>query len=171
MFYQREIKRGLALKALILAAGYGTRLYPLTKDMPKPLLLIKNKPIINHLIEKIEAVKDINEVFVVTNDKFFGHFKEWQASVKEKFKELSIKIINDGSVSAEERKGAMGDVGFVIFNEKIKDDLLVIGGDNLFDQGLSEFINFSIREKHKATIGLFDIEEKKQASRVLNSVI
>lgn len=153
------------MKALILAAGYGTRLYPITKDTPKPLLMIQGKPIINHLIDKIHAVRDIDEVFVATNDKFYSNFKEWQTASKEIFKDLSIKVINDGSVSPEERKGAMGDVGFVVYNEKVKGGLLVIGGDNLFDEGIDKFVRFSLSKDYKATIGLFDIKDKKYASK------
>lgn len=153
------------LKALILAAGYGTRLYPITKDTPKPLLLIQGRPIINHLLEKIEEVDSIQDVFVVTNGKFYPHFVEWQNSLKGKFKGLRLKIINDGSTSPDDRKGAMGDVGFVVVNESIKDDILIIGGDNLFDQGLNDYLGFSIKCNHKATIGLFDIKDKKEASK------
>lgn len=151
------------MKALILAAGYGTRLYPITKDRPKPLLLINESPIINHLLEKIADADCIEEVLVVTNDRFYANFCEWLAGAKEKFKNLSIKIINDGSTSPDDRRGAMGDVSFVIQEKNLKDDILVIGGDNLFDQGLEEFIRFSL--KNKAVIGVFDIGNKKEASK------
>lgn len=153
------------MKALILAAGYGTRLYPITKHIPKPLLVVQGKPIVNHLIEKVHAVKDIDEVFVITNDKFYSSFKNWQVAAKEVFKGLSIKVINDGSTSPEDRKGAMGDVGFVVRERDVKDDLLVLGGDNLFDESLEKFVKFSLSENRKATIGLFDINDKKHASK------
>ncbi len=152
------------MKALILAAGYGTRLYPITKDTPKPLLLIQDKPIINHLLKKIEDAGTIEEAFVVTNDKFYPHFCEWLDCAKEEFPALSIKVINDGSKSVDDRRGAMGDVSFVIHEQKISDDILVIGGDNLFDEGLNGYIKFS-KGKHKATIGLFDLKDKKQAGK------
>lgn len=153
------------MKALILAAGYGTRLYPLTKHTPKPLLMIQGKPIINHLLKKIEESGCIREVFVVSNDKFYPHFTEWLSSAKDMFQALAIRVMNDGSTSPEDRKGAIGDVAFVIGEAGIAEDILVIGGDNYFDQGLKEFIAFSQAGAHKATLGLFDIKEKKEASK------
>ncbi|MDP2939218.1 MAG: nucleotidyltransferase family protein [Candidatus Omnitrophota bacterium] len=153
------------MKVLILAAGYGTRLYPITKDTPKPLLWIDDSPLINYILGKIKKFDFIKEVFVVTNDKFYTNFKEWHSCLNEPFKKLSIKIINDGSTSVENRLGAMGDINFVIQKESVKDDILVIGGDNLFDEGLEKFIEFSQSLGKEATIGLFDIGNKKEASK------
>lgn len=151
------------MKALILAAGYGTRLYPITKYTPKPLLLIKDRPIVNHLLEKIEDFGSIKDVFIVTNDKFYANFCDWLDLSAGKFGKLNIKMINDGSTSPADRRGAIGDVSFVIKKENIKDDILVIGGDNLFDESLKGFIKFSLN--HKSTLGLFDIKNKKEASK------
>ncbi len=153
-----------ALRVLILAAGYGTRLYPITKDTPKPLLLVEDRPIIDHLLDKIASSGCIKEVFVVTNDKFYSNFCAWRDIAKEEFEKLSIKIINDGSTSVQDRLGAMGDISFVARENHLKDDILVVGGDNLFDQGLEEYIKFSLSDKHKATLGLFDIKNKRKAS-------
>jgi len=151
------------MKALILAAGYGTRLYPLTINQPKPLLLVNNRPMIDYLMDKLSAVGNLKEVLVVTNDKFFGSFKEWQNKAAGSFKNQQIKIINDGSKTPESRKGAMGDVEFVISAENIQDDLLVLGGDNLFDFGLKEFIKFAQEHSPKVSMGLFDVLHKNEA--------
>ena len=102
------------MKAIILAAGYATRLYPLTKDKPKPLLEIAGKPIIDHIMRKIEKIDEIDKIFIVTNDKFYGHFEDWLSEFKSNKK---IKIINDKTTSNEDRLGSLGDVNFVIDRE------------------------------------------------------
>ncbi|MDD3375420.1 MAG: nucleotidyltransferase family protein [Candidatus Omnitrophica bacterium] len=151
------------MKTLILAAGYGTRLYPLTKDQPKPLLPIGDKPLIDHLIEKVKNASDLSEVYVVTNDKFFEHFKDW-ASGKKDFS-FPITIINDKTETPEDRLGSIGDIRFVANQHDIKEDLLVIGGDNLFDYALDEFLNFAKEQSDKVTVGLYDIKEKEMAKK------
>ena len=146
-----------------MAAGYGTRLYPLTINQPKPLLLVNNRPMINFLLDKLSQINEIKEVFVVTNDKFFALFKEWREKIKPDFKNLKIKIVNDGSKSPQDRKGAIGDIQFVIAGENIQDDLLVIGGDNLFNFGIKDFIKFAKGHTPQVSIGLFDIRNKDEA--------
>ena len=117
------------MDAIILAAGYATRLYPLTKDKPKPLLHVARKPIVEHIIRKIEEIKDINKIYIVTNDKFEGHFNDWLRSFDAK---SPIEIINDGTKINEDRLGALGDVHFAISSKNIDSELIVVAGDNLF---------------------------------------
>src|SRR3972149_1306580 len=108
------------MKALILAAGYATRLYPLTKETPKPLLPVGGIPMIEHILFRIVEVPEVDEVFIVTNDKFYSQFREWSGSYRSKKR---IKVINDGTKSNEDRLGAIGDIDFVIKKQKVKDDL------------------------------------------------
>ncbi len=150
------------MKALILAAGYATRLYPLTKDFPKPLLKIKNKPIIDYILGKITSIREINEIFVVTNSKFFPVFKTWSRKVKARRK---ITLINDLTKSNEDRLGAMGDIGFVLDKKHIKEDLLIVGGDNLFDGSLNDFIKFAKSKTPSVTIGVYRLKNIKDATR------
>ncbi|MFA5287094.1 MAG: nucleotidyltransferase family protein [Candidatus Omnitrophota bacterium] len=150
------------MKALILAAGYATRLYPLTKKYPKPLLKVKNKPIIDHIIDKLRLIKQIDEIIVVTNSKFIGKFKEWRSGVKEPEK---ITLVDDRTKSNTDRLGAMGDISFVLNKRHIKDDLLIIGGDNLFSGSLKGFINFALRKNPDATIGAYKLKNIKDASK------
>ena len=148
------------MKVLILAAGYGTRLYPHTRNYPKPLLKIKKKPIINFLLDKIKELDNITGIIVVTNDRFFKQFKAWKNSLRPK---IPIRIINDLTTSPQDRLGAVGDMYFTFRKEGFTGDFLVMGGDNFFKAGLLDFIHFA-REKHPfVTVGLFDIENKHQA--------
>ena len=146
---------------VILAAGYGTRLYPLTKRIAKPLVLVNNKPMINYLFDKIGGLADsfgIDEVRVVVNNKFYKDFLGW----KKKYK-IRVKIINDGSNNPSDRLGAIKDMKFAI--GKTKADWLVLGGDNLFQDDLIGFINFARMKKPYPSIGLYDVKYKKLATR------
>ena len=140
------------MKALILAAGYGTRLYPLTLDKPKPLLPIAGKPIIEHILEQMNDIEEIGEIFVITNNKFTPHLEEWAKSFSCK---KPIKIINDQTMSNETRLGAIGDLNFAIKNENIDDDLAVIAGDNLFGFKLKDFIDFAKDKKTSVVAGKY----------------
>ncbi|MFH0771379.1 MAG: nucleotidyltransferase family protein [Candidatus Omnitrophota bacterium] len=150
------------MKALILAAGYATRLYPLTKDKPKPLLPVGGKTMLDRLIQKLEQTAEIEEVFVVTNEKFYGLFKDWNAALK-----TGMKVIldSDGSFSNEDRLGALGDIRLVIERRKICDDLIVLAGDNIFDWGLREFSSYLKDDPGSFAMGAYDIKDKEKTSR------
>lgn len=124
------------MKAIVLAAGYATRLYPLTKDRPKPLLEVAGKTILDYIVEKMDKVAQIDEVIIVTNDKFTAQFEEWAKSASYTKK---LTVINDGTLTNETRLGAIGDIQFVLEQLKIEDDLMVLAGDNLFDFELTDF--------------------------------
>ena len=143
------------MDAIILAAGYATRLYPLTKNKPKPLLHVARKPIVEHIIRKIEEIKDINKIYIVTNDKFEGHFNDWLRSFDAK---SPIEIINDGTKSNEDRLGALGDVHFAITSKNIDNELIVVAGDNLFELSLNDVSNF-FRKKKSNVIVLHDVKD------------
>jgi glucose-1-phosphate thymidylyltransferase len=134
------------MKTLILAAGYATRLYPLTKDTPKPLLELNGRPILDYILEKVEAIKEIDEIIIVTNNRFYSQFSDY-LSVRHGLNPYKYKLINDGSNTTDDKLGAIGDIELAIKTEKLRDDLLIVAGDNLFDFDLREFICFS-KEKH-----------------------
>ncbi|MBI4834595.1 MAG: nucleotidyltransferase family protein [Planctomycetes bacterium] len=127
------------MKALILGAGYGVRLYPLTQNMPKPLLAIAGKPVINWTIERLNKIKEIKELFIVVNQRFYPNYERW---VKEFKGPKKITVVNDGTTSPDDRLGAIKDIRFVIEQEKINDDLLIVAGDNLFDFALKPLVDF-----------------------------
>jgi glucose-1-phosphate thymidylyltransferase len=129
------------MKALILAAGYATRLYPLTANTPKPLLKLKARPIIDYIMDKIEQVGDIDRISIVTNNKFYNQFDEW-LTPKRSYSPSRYDLINDGSNTVDDRLGAIGDINLAIEQSKINDDLLIVGGDNLFDFNLNDFVRF-----------------------------
>lgn len=151
------------MKVLVLAAGYGTRLYPLTINKPKPLLSFVGKPIINHLLEKARNLKGLSEVIVVTNNRFYGAFRTW-ANVHKVFP-VPITVINDGTKAPEDRLGAVGDLDFVLQKKTIKEDLLVIGGDNLFDHGLEAYLQFAEHNRPHVAIGVYDIQSIESAKK------
>ena len=150
------------MKALILAAGYATRLYPLTRDYPKPLLDIKGRPIINYIIDKLEAVSAIDEIYVVTNRKFISFFRRWKKAVKSSKK---ITLVNDLTKNNQDRLGAIGDVNFVIDKKNVSSDLLIVGGDNLFSGSLKGFLDSVKKNIQFVNIGLYRLKQKKEASR------
>lgn len=148
------------MKALILAAGYATRLYPLTKEYPKPLLEVNKRPIIDYIVDKLETIGQIDEIIVVTNDKFFLRFKKWAKNIKTNKR---ITLVNDFTKSQSDRRGAIGDMDFVIEKRKIKDDLLVIGGDNIFDADLGRFLSFARGRNCSPSIGTYYVKNLGQA--------
>ena len=144
------------MNALILAAGYATRLYPLTLNKAKPLLEVGGKPIIEWLLDNLADVPGLGTVYIVTNAKFAGDFQNWANGYQEQHREITIKIINDGSKSDDDKLGAIGDINLVLMRENLTDeDLLVIAGDNLFQQPLSDFVNAA---RHSAaTVAVHDV--------------
>lgn len=121
------------MHVIIPAAGYATRLYPLTKDRPKALLEVKGKPILGHIVSRICELPGIEGISVVSNDKYFRSFDEWAKSFE---CVVPLKVLNDGTTSNEDRKGQVGDILFAIDREKVDSDLLIVSGDNLFNFSL-----------------------------------
>ncbi|MCL2225282.1 MAG: nucleotidyltransferase family protein [Defluviitaleaceae bacterium] len=123
------------MQAIILAAGYATRMYPLTENTPKALLPLRGKPMIDYIVEQLNNLPDVQNIYVVSNSKFYPHFCEWAKTVSS---EIPIEILDDGTTSNENRRGAVGDVHFAITEKDIDDELIVIAGDNYFTYDLRE---------------------------------
>ena len=152
------------MKALILAAGYGTRLASIAANTPKPLLPVNGRPLMNYIVDKLPGLPGLNELLIVTNEKFHTNFEEWAKEMRKTFP-VPIRIVNDGTTAAENRLGSVGDIEFAIKDCAISDDLFVLGGDNLFDYELKDYVTFaSAPQKRSAiTIGLYDIKNLEEA--------
>ena len=121
------------MKALVLAAGYATRLYPLTLDRPKALLEVAGRPMLDHVVERLLPM-GIDGTIVVTNAKFAPHFEEWAAGRED------VTVVDDGTTSNDDRLGAIGDIGFVLDRLGIDEELVVVAGDNLFGEDVSGLV-------------------------------
>jgi len=150
------------MKALILAAGYGTRLASVIKDTPKPLIPVGNRPLIDYVVEQLADIKPLSEIVVVSNNKFTPYFQKWAGALGGR---LPIRVVNDGTNTPEERLGSVGDIRFVWQKESSLQDWLIIGGDNLFDGDLSRFIDFAISKSPAVSIGVYDIKDIRAAAK------
>lgn len=134
------------MKCLILAAGYATRLYPLTENFPKPLLEVQGKTILDWLVDDIAASGEVDSYVVISNHKYAHHFAAWAEN-----KALDITVLDDGTTSNETRLGAVKDIQFAVDALKLEDDLLIIAGDNVLDFSLCSFIAYA-KEKNTSCI-------------------
>ena len=150
------------MKAVILAAGYATRLYPLTLNKPKCLLTVGGRTILDTLCDKLSALKDLDELILVTNAKFFDQLSDWKKNTKRR---LAIRVLNDGTVSNDTRLGAIGDLRYVIQQCCLKQDILMLASDNLFDDPLSGFMDFARSKKGAVSVGLYDIKVPALAAK------
>lgn len=141
---------------LILAAGYATRLYPLTENFPKPLLKVGEKTILDHLTDDINAGGKVNEFVVISNHKFAQHFEDWA-----KTKPYKIIVVDDGTSTNETRLGAVKDVKFAIDTLKLEDDMLIIAGDNVLDFSLNKFVDYAVDKNASCVMRYFEAEEKR----------
>lgn len=146
------------MKCIIMAGGYAKRLWPLTKEIAKPLLPVAGKPIISYILDKLEQVSPIDIIYISTNRLFAKQFEEWKASVQTSKK---IEIVVEETLSEEEKLGAIGALRFLIREKKIDDDLLVVAGDNLLGFEMADFANAF---GDKPLVALSDIGDKSKAS-------
>jgi glucose-1-phosphate thymidylyltransferase len=160
------------MKVLILAAGYATRLYPLTQTRPKPLLDVAGQPMIDYVLDNIAPIGGIDRVYVVTNAKFADQFQQWADQYRASKAKLDFTIVNDGSTDDTNKLGAIGDIHLVLTRQKIDDDLIVVAGDNLFSETLQGFGKVC-REKRAPVLAVYDVgsleEIKKYNSITLDA--
>lgn len=144
------------MKCLILAAGYATRLYPLTENFPKPLLEIKGKTILDWLIDDIDTLGAVNEYVVISNHKYAHHFEAWAKTKKQK-----MTVLDDGTETNETRLGAVKDIQYAIEALALDDDLLVIAGDNVLDFSLTDFIRYANEKKTSCVMRYYEPDGKR----------
>jgi glucose-1-phosphate thymidylyltransferase len=144
------------MNALILAAGYATRLYPLTLNKAKPLLEVGGKPIIEWLADHLVKIDDLETILIVTNDKFASDFQAWACQYQHDHPRARFNVVNDGSTSDDNKLGAIGDINLVLTRENLMgDNLLVLAGDSLFSASLRGFVEFA--RNTEATVALYDV--------------
>lgn len=148
------------MKAILLVAGYATRLYPLTKNMPKALLKIGEKEILTHIYEEVETLENVDEIYVITNHKFYEHFCKWANNLNSSKK---ITVIDDGTTNEDNRRGAIGDIKYTIDKQNIKDDIIVIAGDNFFTYKLKDLYSYynKVQDNCVCVKEIDDIEQLK----------
>lgn len=144
------------MKCLILAAGYATRLYPLTENFPKPLLKVGEKPILDWLIDDIDTLGLVDEYVVISNHKFAHHFDAWA-----KEKPQKITVVDDGTESNETRLGAVKDIQFAVDTLGLEDEMLVIAGDNVLDFSLTKFISYAKEKGTSCIMRYYEESEEK----------
>lgn len=144
------------MKCLILAAGYATRLYPLTENFPKPLLKVGDRAILDWLIDDIDGAGLVDEYIVISNHKFAHHFEDWAATKTQK-----VTVVDDGTSTNETRLGAVCDIQFTIDKLKLDDDMLVIAGDNLLDFSLQKFVRYADAKKTSCIMRYYEANEQK----------
>jgi glucose-1-phosphate thymidylyltransferase len=161
------------MNVLILAAGYATRLYPLTLHKAKPLLEVAGKPMIEWVLDNLAPVPDLETVYVVTNNKFVKDFVAWADDYRQRHPGFALKIIDDGSTDDSDKLGAIGDINLALMREEglAKGDLIIVGGDNLFSGSLLDFAKFA--RDSEATLATYDVGDleaiKKYSSVTIDS--
>jgi glucose-1-phosphate thymidylyltransferase len=152
------------MNALILAAGYATRLYPLTLNKAKPLLEVAGKPIVEWVADQLTPIPALETVYVVTNQKFTADFSTWAQAYRSKRDGPDFIVVDDGTSSDADKRGSVGDIHFVLKTKKIYgSDLLVVAGDNLFSEPLAEFAEFSAQRP--AALGVYDVKSLDRAKK------
>ncbi len=144
------------MKCVILAAGYATRLYPLTENFPKPLLEVRGRTILDWLLEDIDGAGTVDGYVVISNHKFSGHFEDWAEKHR-----LPVTVVDDGTETNETRLGAVRDIQFAVEQLGLDDDLLVIAGDNLLDFSLRPFIRYAEEKGTSCVMRYWEASEEK----------
>jgi len=156
------------MKLIILAAGYATRLYPLTLNQPKPLLLVAGKPMMEWVIDNVSTIDAIDHAYIVTNAKFVNHFEQWAANYSRPNLKFGFTIVNDGSTDDSNKLGAIGDMHLVMTKHEIDEDIIVVGGDNLFSDDLHDFGAYCL-SKNAPVTGVYDVGDL-EAIKKYNSI-
>lgn len=147
------------MKVIILAGGYAKRLWPLTKNTPKQLLSVGGRPMIEYVMDKLEIQEEVDKIIISTNKKFEKKFKQWLAENKSK-KDISLVI--EPTASEESKLGSVGALGYLIEKKNISEELMIIGGDNLFEFDLKDLIDY-YREKDGDVVALYDLKSIQEA--------
>jgi glucose-1-phosphate thymidylyltransferase len=145
------------MKLVILAAGYATRLYPLTRDRPKQLLEVGGRPILEHLLDRLAPI-GFDALYLVTNARFAGAFRAWASGYGD------VRVVDDGTTDDATKLGAIGDLDLVIRRERVDDDLVVAAGDSVFSDSLEGF-GATARERRAPLLAVYDVADPELVKR------
>jgi glucose-1-phosphate thymidylyltransferase len=146
------------MKAVVLAGGYATRLWPITKHRPKMFLPVGEETVIDVIFEDLEDDDRISEVFVSTNERFAETFEEYLADSPFEKPTLSV----EETVEEDEKFGVVGALEQLIDREGVEEDMVVIAGDNLLSFDVAEFVDF-FEEKGTPCLAAYDVGSKERA--------
>lgn len=158
------------MKLIVLAAGFATRLYPLTQDCPKALLPLgprrggRDKLLIEHVLDATRGISGTDRVYVVSNALFIDRFETWLQEYRTTCPGTVIELVNDGVQKEDRRLGAVGDLQFVIDHHNLDEDVAVVAGDNLFSQPLTGFREFC-ESKNGPVVGVYDVGDLAQVQK------
>src|SRR5258708_30384891 len=144
------------MKVITLGGGYATRLYPLTLARPKPLLPVAGKPMIEYVLDNLAPIGGLDRIYIVTNAKFAAQFQQWADGYRASKAKLDFTVVNDGSTDDTNKLGAIGDLHLVVTREHVDDDVIVVAGDNLFSEKLTDFGRYC-REKNAPVLAVYDV--------------
>ena len=157
------------MKVLLLVAGYATRLYPLTENMPKSLLPLGKRLIIDHIMDSVDKIPEVTEIILISNSKFAGQFTDWVNSLDRTGK-APISVIDDGTDSPNNMRGAIGDIVFAMEEKNIDDDVCIMAGDNIFTYDIVEMYNM-FRTKDVDTLIAINVPEIEQLRKLAVAII
>ena len=152
------------MKLIVLAAGYATRLYPLTLNRPKPLLDVGGRPILERLLEQLAPIRAIDRTYVVTNSKFAPVFRDWAVSYDAARPELVPEVVDDGTTDDSNKLGAIGDLHLVLTRHQLDDDVIVSAGDSVFSKSLEGF-GAAARDREAPIEGVYDVGDLELIKR------
>lgn len=148
----------------MLAAGYGTRLYPLTRDRPKPLLPVGGRPLLDRLVDDLDRVSGLTEILVVVNGRFEADVREWASGARGRIT-LPLTVLSDGTTRPEERLGAVGDIAFVVDEARLDEDLLVVAGDNVFEFEVGRMVRDARDDASAAVVAVEELQDRERLRR------
>lgn len=151
--------------AILLVAGYATRLYPLTINTPKPLLPVAGRAMLDYIVDEIDTLPDISTICLVSNNRFAGHFEEWAKTRRQVNPNTPIVVLDDGTTDNQTRLGAIGDIRFAIDTLGIDEDVVIVAGDNLFTYRMRDMYDF-FRRTGKDTLIAIHVPEKSQLQKL-----
>jgi glucose-1-phosphate thymidylyltransferase len=151
------------MNVILLCAGFATRMYPLTKDFPKPLLAVAGKPVIDYLMEQVIDLPEITSIYLVTNHRFFQHFDKWAQQWRQRLqaREILLQVYNDGATTNDNRWGAVGDLHYVMQRIDAPGPIIVSAGDNIYRFAINPLWKRFLESRHHHIVAVPESNPEK----------